>query len=228
MKALLFGVLALAAAAAAAQAPDVSFVPHPGAPVSGALEFREGRLAQYLGARPVVLVLGYLGCVNLCGTTLTGVSEALRDSGLAAERDYTALFVSIDPRDERAPLARRAGWHFLTGAAPAAAVARAVGFRYSYEEASGQFAHPAGFVLLTPAGTVARYFEGVRFDARELRRAIRAAASGAPPAPFERLLLVCFHDPVNGRYTQAVLLSLRAAALLFLAALAFAAWRRLR
>jgi protein SCO1/2 len=190
--------------------------------------FPEGRLGEHLGAAPVVLVLGYLGCINLCGTTLAGVSLALRDTGLAPDRDYRALFVSIDPRDEHAPPERRAGWHFLTGAAPAAALADAVGFRYFYEADSDQFAHPTGFIVLTPRGEVARYFMGVRFDAAEVRAAIAQAALGQTQSPFERLLLLCFHDPVAGKHTASVLMALRLAMALFLAGLGLVAWRKLR
>ena len=207
---------------------DISFDPHPGASVPGHLAFRESRLDAYYGRVPVVLVLGYLGCVNLCGTTLTGVSEALHGSGLVAERDYRALFVSIDPRDESAPAERRAGWHFLTGAAAAAKVAQAVGFRYRFEKESGEFAHPAGFVVLTPQGKVSRYFEGVRFDAGDLRQALLGAGEGQVQSAFQRLLFVCFHDPLGGRNTPAVMAALRIAMAALLAALGFFAWRQLR
>jgi protein SCO1/2 len=213
---------------ALAAMPDVAFQPHPGALVPADARFREARLGEYFGGAPIVLVLGYVGCVNLCGTTLNGVAEALRETGLAPDRDYTALFVSIDPRDERAPPERRPGWHFLTGASAAARVAQAVGFRYAYEEESGQFAHPAGFVLLTPEGKVARYFEGVRFDANELGEAISRAKTGEPQSPFAQLLLVCFHDPLNGRNTQAVMTGVRIASALLLVAFGVFAWRRLR
>lgn len=221
-------LLALLLACHSAMAYDADFDPRPGALVPPGLTFREGRLADYLAAKPIVLVLGYLGCVNLCGTTLTGVSEALRDTGLHPDLDYTALFVSIDPRDEKASPERRAGWHFLTGADSAAALARSVGFKYAYEKESGQFAHPAGFVLLTPKGEVARYFPGVRFDAQSVRAAIEDAGRGRTSSAFERLLLVCFHDPVSGKNTPAVLLALRIAMVAFLAMLAWLAWRRLR
>jgi protein SCO1/2 len=213
---------------ALAAMPDVAFQPHPGALVPADAHFREARLGEYLGGAPIVLVLGYDGCVNLCGTTLNGVAEALRETGLVPDRDYTALFVSIDPRDERAPPERRAGWHFLTGAAAAARVAQAVGFRYAYEEESGQFAHPAGFVLLTPEGKVARYFEGVRFDAQTLRLGIEEAGKGKTSHAFARLLLVCFHDPLNGRNTPAVMAGVRIASGLLLLAFGVFAWRRLR
>ena len=207
---------------------DVSFDEHPGAAVPGDTAFREAKLGDYYGRAPVVLVLGYLGCVNLCGTTLAGVAEALRATGLRADSDYTAIFASIDPRDERAPRERRPGWHFLTGAAAAARVAQAVGFRYRFEKESGQFAHPAGFVVLTPQGAVSQYFEGVRFDSRELRRAIADARSGETATAFERLLLVCFHDPLGAKHTAAVMNGVRIAMALLLLGAGFLAWRRLR
>ena len=191
------------------------------------LAFREGSLASFLGRRPIVLVLGYEGCVNLCGTTLASASQALRAAGLAADRDYTALFVSIDPRDERAPPMKRDGWHFLTGAAAAAALARAVGFQYQYEKQSGEFSHPAGFFVLTPQGTVARSFDGVVFDPQELRTSLARAATGETQSGFQRLWLRCFHDPVSGRYTPVVLMALRIAMGAFLILLGFVAWRKL-
>jgi len=217
----------LLALALPVHAREVDFDPHPGARVPD-VAFREARLAEFLGTRPVVLVLGYEGCVNLCGTTLDGVSLALRDTRLSAGRDYSALFVSVDPRDETAPREQRAGWHFLTGAEPAAALAKIVGFRYYYDADSGQFAHPAGFVVLTPQGQVARYFMGVRFDPQALRRAIDEAARGQTQGTFERVLLLCFHDPVGGKHTQAVLNGIRIAMLTLLALAGFLAWRKLR
>ena len=218
----------LLACGAQAHVRDIDFDPHPAAQVAADLRFREARLAEYLGGSPVVLVLGYLGCVNLCGTTLDGVSLALRDAGLVPERDYRALFISIDPRDEKAPLRRRAGWHFLTGATSASALAKTVGFRYAYDADTGEYAHPAGFVVLTPQGEVARYFMGVRYDPDEVRQAIADATRGHTQSTYERLLLLCFHDPAIGKYTATVLNSLRVAMLLFLAALGFLAWRKLR
>lgn len=197
--------------AASAHAREVDFSPQVGANVQGSLELREMgavRLGRYLGTRPVVLVLVYFGCRNLCPLLLDGVSEALARSGLKPDVDYAALFVSIDPRDEEAPPRRRAGWHLLTE--------------------SGEFAHPTGFVVLTPQGEVARYFAGVRFDPQLVKAALDEAAHGKTSDAFERLLLLCFHDPVTGKYSQAALTSVRVAALLFLAMLGLFAWRRLK
>jgi protein SCO1/2 len=228
VKWLAFLAVLLHGTAVAAQSPNIEFEPHLGIMVPGEVAFREGRLDDYYGRVPVVLVLGYLGCVNLCGTTLTGVDEALRGSGLVPGRDYTALFVSVDPRDEKAAPERRPGWHFLTGATAAAQVAHAVGFRYSFEKESGQYAHPAGFVVLTPQGKVAQYFEGVRFDSRELKNVIHEAGQGRTQTAFQRLLFVCFHDPLGGRHTPAVMAAVRIVMSALLVAAAFFAWRRLR
>jgi len=225
-------LLVLLAQPAIAGLRDVDFDARLGAHVPLNVPLREGeravRLDKYFGAAPVVLQLGYLGCLNLCSTTLVGADEVLARTGLVAERDYVALFVSIDPRDEHEAPHRRAGWHMLTGASSAAAIARAVGFRYAYDKSSGEYAHPAGFVLLTPDGNVASYFPGVRFDPSLLRDAIQRAQTAAPATPFERLVLVCFHDPLAGRNNDAVLTAVRIAMILFLAALGFVAWRRLR
>jgi protein SCO1/2 len=216
---------------AAAGLRDVDFDPHRGAQLPLNLAFRENgsevRLDRYFGRAPVVLELGYLGCLNLCSTTIVGASEALSRTGLAPGKDYTALFVSIDPRDESARPERREGWHVLTGAASAAVLAQRAGFRYAYDRESGEFAHPAGFLIVTPDGRIAQYFGGVRFDAHALRDALLAADAGATPSALERVLLVCFHDPVTGKYSETVLHTLQVAGLAFLAALGLLAWRRL-
>ncbi|MGH8797707.1 MAG: SCO family protein [Caldimonas sp.] len=60
---------------------------------------RKVRLAHYFAdRRPVVLVLGYYRCPNLCGLTMHGVLEALDATGLA-RRDYRIVGVSIDPHE---------------------------------------------------------------------------------------------------------------------------------
>jgi len=197
---------------------------HPGASVPLDLRFADERA-------PVVLVLGYLRCPNLCDTTLAGVTEGLRMAGLRPGSDYRALFVSIDPRDtpalaaeakaKRVPAGALGAWRFLTG--DAAAVARAVGFRYARD--GDEYAHPAGFVVLTPEGTVSRYFPGVRFDPGEVRAALADARRGEAGPLARPLLLLCAHLDPAGRYTAAIVDALRAAAVLFLAGGALFVWR---
>ena len=113
-------ILALLAAAVsfAAYAHDVTrpaegvaLDPKLGAKIPPVLAFvddqgRTTTLARALGGRPDVVVLGSATCQDLCPVTLAGAARALRDGGLAPGRDYAALFVSIDPRDDPAGITR--------------------------------------------------------------------------------------------------------------------------
>jgi protein SCO1/2 len=244
----LYGLLACGPDAHA-HGPDVlkgvGFDQHPGAqlPKSVALVDDAGRRVTFghaLGAKPAVLVLGYLACKDLCPTTLAGLTRALDASGMKAGRDYRGLFVSIDPREKVAELAHekgaripqvdRAGWTFLRGDSKSiATIAHAVGFRYRYEPERDAFAHAAGFTIVTPAGDVSRYFLGVAYDPSSLASALRDAGKDAVAPPASPLLLLCYHfDPTTGRYTLRILDILRAAIAAFFIAIAFVAWRRWR
>ena len=226
---------ALPAAAQLAQPQQgVAFEQRVGHGLPLALELRDeaGRpiaLSRALGSVPAVLVLGYLHCRDLCSIVLTDAVRALDASGLAAGRDYRALFVSIDPADDapalaaarrdRVPEADRAAWRFLGRDAPAIGrLANAIGFRYRADPAGGAFAHPAGFVVLTPQGTIARYFNGVKFAPRDLRLALVQAGAGKIGAISDRIALLCYHfDPSKGRYTITVMRVLDGVIALFLA-----------
>jgi protein SCO1 len=220
-----------------------------GAHVPSQLSFRDetGRrvqLADYYGAVPIVLVFAWYGCTTLCPTVLGNLGQALYRSGLALG-SYRVVVASIDPRDSPADALRMkrtyvaasgrgadaGAWHLLTeGEAAIAQLTRAAGFRYAYDEDTHQYAHPAGIVVLTPDGTIARYFLGFDFTPAELHAAIDAAADHHIASPVRDLLLLCFHLAPSGRYSVAVLQALRiaGATLLVVAwiALAVAARRR--
>ena len=71
-----------------------------------------------------------------------------------------------------------------------AELAQAAGFHYVRDPASGQYAHPAGVLLLTPAGRIARYFAGVDFPERELKYGLIEASSNRIGSPVDRLWLL--------------------------------------
>jgi protein SCO1 len=72
-----------------------------------------------------------------------------------------------------------AGWHFLTGEEAALRrVADSVGFRYRYDPEADQYAHPAGVVLATGDGKIARYLFGVDLRPIDLRLGIADTAGG--------------------------------------------------
>jgi len=196
----------------------LSFRQHPGAqlPLDAQLRDEGGRpvtLGQTLEHRPAVLVLEYLRCKNLCSLVLSGATAAISRGGLVPGRDLELVAVSIDPRDtvadsvaargmyaRRIPGAEIDGLHFLTGSPQQVRrIASAVGFPYRFDPESGQFAHPAGFVVLTPEGRISRYILGLGPSASTLRSAVAGAAHDHITPPAHPLLCLCFgYDPDEG------------------------------
>jgi protein SCO1/2 len=198
-----------------------------GAAVPLDLVFRdETGAATPLGAyfhrqRPVLLALVYYNCPMLCTEVLNGLTRSLRPLRLELGSDYEVVTVSIDPKDtpELARLKKRnylerygrgggeSGWHFLTGTPSAIEpLAEAVGFRYDFNPATGQYAHAAGIVILTPDGRVARYLYGIDFPMRDIEFGLMEAAAGRVGTPIAKLLLLCYdYDAASGRYTLSIL-----------------------
>jgi protein SCO1/2 len=209
----------------AAALRDLAFVQHPGArlPLDAALRDEQGRavrLGDFFDGKPVLLVFDYFRCETLCGTVLQQLGGALGELDLNPGADYALVAVSIDPRETpddaarmkrehlaQGPLASHAaGLHFLVGtAAEVRRIADAAGFPYRYDPAIDQYAHPAGFVLASPAGTIARYILGIAYRPLDLRLGLVEASRGAIAAPVAHALLLCYgYDPVSGRYNLAV------------------------
>jgi protein SCO1/2 len=186
---------------------DLPFVSDTGAPV---------RLGDYFHHRPVLLVLDYYRCPNLCSLILNSLVTSLQDLKFNAGQRFEVVVVSIDPTDTPKISAQKKmayldryerpqtenGWHFLTGPPDSIqALARAVGFRYAYDPVSRQYAHPSGMVVLTPEGKVSRYFFGIEFPPRQIHDAIEVAAGEKINSPvYDLLLLCCQYNPLQGRY----------------------------
>jgi len=195
-----------------------------------------GPLSQYLAARPTVLVLGYYECPNLCSAVRQSLVQSLRAIDLEPGSQYDVIAVSIDPAENAAAGVRARsvastggaqsdglrGWQFLTGPAGAAAdLARSVGFRYTYDAEQRQFVHPAGIVIVTPRGRIARYFFGVAYPPAELRQSLLEAGEDRIASPVRALLLLCLHyDPATGKYSATIESVARAVGLATVAALA--------
>jgi protein SCO1/2 len=191
---------------------------------------RDVRIGDYLGARPVVLVLAYYECPVLCTQVINGVSSSLMPLSFDAGREFDVVVVSIDPGEtpamasgKRHDFLRRyhregteGGVHFLTGRESAiAALADAVGFRYAYDERIDQWAHPAAITVLTPQGRVSRYLFGIEFAPRDLQFALMEAAEARLGTVVDRALLFCYnYDPQTGRYGFAIMTAVRLGGLL--------------
>ena len=182
-------------------------------------------LGDYLGQKPVILSLGYYECPMLCSLVRNGLFESLKALDFTAGKEFELVVVSIDPKEtpEIAEMKRQAslveygrskggaGWHFLVGQQESVqALANAIGFHYAYDPKLDQYAHPAGIVILTPQGKIARYFYGIDYPARDLRLGLVEAAANKIGSPIDQLLLLCYHyDPVSGKYTLLIMNLLR-------------------
>ena len=211
-----------------AQVPlDLPFVSDTGAPV---------HLGDYFHHRPVLLVLDYYRCPNLCGIVLNSLVTSLKGLTYDAGDRYEVVVVSIDPRDTPAISALKklgyvdsyerpqtaGAWHFLTGSsASIKSLADTVGFHYAYDAASDQYAHPSGMIVLTPEGRVARYFFGIEFPPAQVDAALRVAAAAKIDSPVQDfLLLCCRYNPLQGKYGVLIFNLLRASGCLMVLALA--------
>jgi protein SCO1/2 len=190
------------------------------------------RLATYFRHRPVVFALAYYSCPMLCTVVLDDLASTLKAVGLTPGKDFDVVVASFDPRDTPGAAAEtknkvvaRYGnaatapaWHFLTGREESIRqLTRAIGFRYQWDEKTGQFAHAAGVVVLTPEGRISRYFYGIDYPPRDVRLGLVEAASRRIGTVSDRLLLFCFHyDPAVGKYSAATFNILRVAAALTL------------
>ncbi len=250
-------LLALTAAATRAETADLGrpgfagsadFVQHLGHALPAGLKFHDERdtvvrLGDYLGTAPIGLIFSYYRCTNLCPMQIRNLAQRLvQTSGGAA--DAQILVVSIDPLDTPSLAAfakhkflddlllpaRAERWHFLSGApAEIAGLADALGYSYGYDEATHQFAHPAGFALITADGKIARYFFGFDYTAADLGSAFDQAAAQHIASPIARLLLVCFHyDLATGRYSGLIMTVLRAASTIMLLGVLALAWNLMR
>jgi protein SCO1/2 len=169
------------------------------------------------GKRPVLLVLAYYRCPLLCGLVLRGVAGGLRELDWRLGEQYRALAVSFDPRDTPeaaakkrastlaalAPDAAREGaFPFLVGGeVEARALADDLGFRYAYDPATDQYAHPAAAFVLTPDGRISRYLYGVELSPLDLRLALLEASRGEIGTLVDRVLMTCYrYDPATRRY----------------------------
>lgn len=194
------------------------------------------RLGDYFGQRPVVLALAYYECPMLCTQVLSGMTAGLKGLRFSAGQEFEVVVVSIDPGEGPGLAASRkathvahydragteGAWHFLTGRkADIDRLAAAVGFEYTYDEKTDQYAHRAGLSVLTPDGTLARYLFGIDFAPRDLRFAIVEASEGRIGSPIDAVQLACYHyDPAAGTYGLMVMRLVRVTGALFVLAMA--------
>ncbi len=225
--------------------PDMRIDEQVGAQIPLDLVFRDDQnqevtLGQCANGKPTILVLAYYRCPMNCTQVLAGLVEALRQfpPGMDVGNQFNVVVVSFDPKETPAQAADKKrfylaeygrpgaekGWFFLTGRRePIRALTEAVGFRYSYDKVFKEYDHPSGLTVLTPAGTIARYFYGIEYDKEyrvpggttTLRLSLVDASEGKVGSLLDRLILRCYRfDYQSHKYTPDVMLAVRAAGVL--------------
>ena len=177
-------------------------------------------LGAYFGKRPVILVMAYYECPNLCTMVMNGVFGAMKALPFTPGKDFEVVSVSIDPR-ETSEMAQKkkdsylgayhqteyaSGYHFLTSDEQTIErLTKEVGFRYTYDSASHQYAHASGIMLVTPEGKLSRYFYGVEFAPNDLKYGLMDASGGKIGSITDQMLLFCYHyDPATSKYGVAI------------------------
>ena len=182
---------------------------------------RSVRLGDYFGKRPVVLNLVYYDCPMLCTVSLSGLASALDVLSFLPGREFELVTVSFEPKEAPALAAAKkktylarykrpgaeAGWHFLTGdREPIGRITKAVGFRYTWDDETKQYAHPTGLLVLTPEGRISHYLFGIEYAPKDLRLALVDAGRGRIGNALDQVLLYCYqYNPHTGRYSASIL-----------------------
>jgi protein SCO1 len=174
------------------------------------------RLGDYFGSKPVIVSLVYYRCPMLCEQVLNGMTAALNVLRFDVGKEFNIVTVSIDPTETPEIAAKKKeiflhryqrptadkGWAYLTGdQGNIEPLAKAIGFRYVYDERTKQYAHASGIVIATPEGRLAQYYYGIEYSPKDLRLGLIEASQNKIGTVVDQLLLYCYHyDPETGHY----------------------------
>lgn len=165
--------------------------------------------------KPTIINLVYYRCPGICSPLMDGLADVIDKTDLVIGKDYQALTISFDPREnselalrkksnyqklmEKADLASK-GWTFYTAdSANIARITDAVGFRY--KSVGNDFVHSATLVITSPVGKITRYMNGTYFLPFELKMSIIDANEGKSGPTINKLLQYCYsYDPKGQEY----------------------------
>ncbi len=230
MKVLVLLAMLARAAVAAEPAPgspawadQANVVEHLGDTLPMDLVFTDstGRPAQlrqlFDGVHPVLLVLAYYECPQLCSIVLDGAVAAmaqLEHWGFALGAQYRVATISFDVTEHTEQAAKKQAsvvgklgtparaWPFFVGnEANIRALTDALGFRFLRDPNTGNIAHAAVVFVLSPNGMISRYLYGTDYAPRDLKLALLEASDGKTGSIGDKILLRCFHyDAASRRY----------------------------
>ena len=182
------------------------------------------KLGQYYGERPVVTALIFYNCTMLCNEVLNEAMRGFKELQFNVGKDFDVVVVSIDPKEtpdlalgkkqtyvkEYNRPGTEQGWHFLVADKQGddtniKKLASTIGYHYTPDPNLG-FAHPAGLVISTPEGKVARYLLNFPYEARDLRFGLVEAGNNKIGSIVDQIAMLCFHyNPAVGKYTVSIM-----------------------
>jgi protein SCO1/2 len=192
---------------------DVRFATSTGDSVTLAELFSEGK--------PVLLNPLYYDCPMLCGLVIDGVLDVANELAWSPGNEYTIISFSIDPSETHTLASEyknryleqlnkpdaQDGWYFLTGNKKnIQRLVQAVGFEINEIEDTGEFAHAAAIMLVSPNGVITRYLYGIQYDEFNVRSALFEAADGKIGNTLTKVLMYCYqYDPNSNSYVPIAL-----------------------
>lgn len=165
--------------------------------------------------KPTILNFVYYRCPGICSPLMDGLADAMDGNDLVLGKDYQALTISFDPREQTFLAVRKKnnylnlmekkeeakdGWHFFTSdSASIVRLTEAAGFRY--KPAGNDFIHSATLIILDPQGKITRYMNGIYFLPFELKMSLLEASEGKSGPTINRVLQYCYsYDPEGQKY----------------------------
>jgi len=165
--------------------------------------------------KPVLLNPLYYECPMLCGLVLDGTLNVIEDLAWKPGKDFIVISISIDPKED-SELAKKTkenylaqmdstiknGWYFLSGNKNEIdKVIEATGFQYKEIEETGEYAHSAAIILLSPNGKITRYLYGISYNEFDVRNALFDSADGKIGSTIDKVVMYCYqYDPDSGSY----------------------------
>ena len=166
--------------------------------------------------KPVILNPMYYECPMLCGLVIDGVLNVAGQLAWSPGKDYTIISFSIDPEENHELAAQYKekyltklnkpgadeGWYFLTGTQTEIdKVVQAVGFQYNEVEGTGEYAHSAAIMMLSPEGAITRYLYGIQYNEFDVRAALYESAEGKIGNTLTKVVMYCYqYDPESNSY----------------------------
>lgn len=211
-------------------------------------------LRKFFGEKPVVMLPIFYKCAGICESELMSLITTVK--GFKKDnvgREFNIVVIGIDPTedwklaaakkdtaiaaymttntDRKKRLTAEKGWHFLTGdEASIRKTTDALGFQFTYDKQSGNIVHPAGLMVLTPAGKISRYFVSTEYPQQIMVDAIRDAGKNLIGVKDDRpFFLACIQiDPLTGQRSLNILNTLKTLGVVTLIAVmgAIVVWNR--